>query len=116
MAGKPASGNRVLLDTGVLVALYARDDLYHFEAAQWMAGSHGDLHTVEPVLTEAAYFLPVRLRAAIATLAARGGVHLHYPDSAAYAHKPASRASPRSTWPTSASIAVMVASASSSSC
>lgn len=83
-AGKADSGKGVLLDTGVLVALYARDDPYHFEAAQWLAGSHGELHTVEPVLTEAAYFLPVRMRSAIATLAARGGVHLHYPDSAAY--------------------------------
>jgi uncharacterized protein len=85
VAGNPAPGKGMLLDTGVLVALYARDDPYHFEAAQWMASSHGELHTVEPVLTEAAYFLPVRLRSAIATLAARGGVHLHYPDSAAYA-------------------------------
>jgi predicted nucleic acid-binding protein len=85
LAGKPVPGKGILLDMGVLVALYARDDPYHFEAARWMAGSHGELHTVEPVLTEAAYFLPVHLRSAFATLAARGGVHLHYPDSAAYA-------------------------------
>lgn len=85
MVGKPSPSNAVLLDAGVLVALSARDDPYHLEAAQWMARSRGELHTVELVLTEAAYFLPVRLRSAIAALAASGGVHLHCPDSSAYA-------------------------------
>jgi uncharacterized protein len=78
-------GKGILLDTGVLVALYARDDAHHLEAEQWMASARGALHTVESVLTEAAYFLPVRLRSAIAALAARGGIHLHHPDSTAYA-------------------------------
>jgi uncharacterized protein len=79
----PASG--VLLDTGVLIALYARDDPRHIAATQWLAGFRGALHTVEPVLTETAYFLPTRLRAAIAELVEQGVIQVHHPDRAAYA-------------------------------
>lgn len=75
----------MLLDTGVLVAVYARDDPRHLAATRWLAGFRGTLHTVEPVLTEAAYFLPVRLRAAIAELVERRVLHLHHPDLAGYA-------------------------------
>lgn len=81
----PPPRNGVLLDTGVLVALYARDDPWHPAVTQWMSGFRGELHTVEPVLTEAAYFLPVRLRAGIAGLAESGVIHVHYPDPAGYA-------------------------------
>ena len=81
--GKGASP-RVLLDTGPLVALYARDDGRHASVTQWMASFHGELHTVEPVLTEAAYFLPPRTRAVLAELAMSGALHLHRPDAAGY--------------------------------
>ena len=74
----------VLLDTGVLVALYARDDPHHGAAARWLAGFHGALHTVAPVLTEAAFFLPVRSRATLAELAAGGTLQLHHPDAAGH--------------------------------
>jgi uncharacterized protein len=74
----------VLLDTGVLVALYARDDPRHGAAARWLAGFHGALHTVSPVLTEAAFFLPVRSRATLAELAAGGTLQLHHPDAAGH--------------------------------
>jgi predicted nucleic acid-binding protein len=74
----------VLLDTGVLVALYARDDPLHSAAARWLAGFHGALHTVAPVLTEAAFFLPVRHRATLAELAADGTLQLHHPDAAGH--------------------------------
>ena len=77
---KAASG--VLLDTGVLVALYARDDPHHAGAVRWMAGFQGELHTVPSVLTEAAFFLPVRARAALADLAAAGRLHVHPLDRA----------------------------------
>jgi uncharacterized protein len=80
---KPPAGG-VLLDTGVLVAVYARDDPRHLDATRWLAGFRGALHTVEPVLTEAAYFLPVRLRAAIAELVEQRALHVHHPDSSAY--------------------------------
>jgi uncharacterized protein len=82
-AKAPAGG--VLLDTGVLVAVYARDDPRHVAATRWLAGFRGALHTVEPVLTEAAYFLPARLRAAISELVERRVIQVHHPDRAAYA-------------------------------
>lgn len=75
----------VLLDTGVLIAIYARDDPRHLAATRWLAGFRGTLHTVEPVLTEAAYFLPVRLRAAVAELVHRRVILVHHPDYDAYA-------------------------------
>jgi uncharacterized protein len=50
-----------------------------------LAGFRGELHTVESVLTEAAYFMPVRLRSAIADLAKRGVIRLHHPESPGYA-------------------------------
>ncbi|MEP7103001.1 MAG: PIN domain-containing protein [Burkholderiales bacterium] len=74
----------VLLDTGPLVALYARDDARHDAVARWLDGFQGELHTVEPVLTEAVYFLPVHGRAVFADLAASGLLHLHRPDAGAY--------------------------------
>ena len=79
-----ASTTGVLLDTGPLVALYARDDGSHAAVTQWMAGFRGELHTVEPVLTEAAYFLPARTRAVLAELSMSGALHLHRPDAAGY--------------------------------
>ena len=75
---------RVLLDTGPLVALYARDDGRHAAVTQWMAGYRGELHTVEAVLTEAAYFLPARTRAALAELAMSGALQLHTVDAGGY--------------------------------
>lgn len=74
-----------MLDTGVLVAIYARDDPRHEAATRWLAGFRGALHTVEPVLSEAAYFLPARLRAALAELVERRVLHVHHPDLGAYA-------------------------------
>lgn len=74
----------VLLDTGPLVALYARDDHRHVAVARWMAGFSGVLHTVEPVLTEAAYFLPIRTRIVLAELAATGALCVHRPDATGF--------------------------------
>jgi uncharacterized protein len=75
----------VLLDTGVLVALYLRDDPWHAAAERWMAGYKGTLYTVEPVLTEVAFFLPTRLRAALAELACTGVLQIIHLDACAYA-------------------------------
>lgn len=80
----PAAG-AVLLDTGVLVALYARDDPHHAAAVRWLTEFRGTLHTVEAVLAEAAFFLPARLRVALAELVEGKVIHLHHPDSAGYA-------------------------------
>jgi uncharacterized protein len=71
--------------TGPLVALYARDDGKHAIVADWFARFAGELHTVEPVLTEAAYFVPVRTRAVLAELARSGAMQVHHPDAIGYA-------------------------------
>ena len=44
-----------------------------------------DSHTVEPVLAEAAFFLPVRIRAALAEMVERGAIRIHHPDASGYA-------------------------------
>ena len=74
----------MLLDTGVLVNLYALDQPQHRAVARWLEDFRGQLHTVEAVLTETAYFLPIRLRPVIAELAARGELHVPHLDTAAY--------------------------------
>lgn len=78
-ASASARAGAVLIDTGPLVALHARDDTHHTAVAQWLAGFHGQLHTVEAVLAEAAFFLPPRGRAALAELAAAGVLLVHEP-------------------------------------
>jgi uncharacterized protein len=79
-----AAGAAVLIDTGVLVALFDRLDSHHVAAARWMAGNDLPLLTVASVLTETAFFLPARLRAALATQAARGVLQVHSPDADGY--------------------------------
>jgi predicted nucleic acid-binding protein len=81
--GPPASS--VLIDTGLLVALFDQLDAHHGAAMKWMAGNSASLLTVAPVLTEASFFLPARLRASLARLAARGVLQLHLPDADGYA-------------------------------
>ncbi len=75
------SRQAVLLDTGPLVALYERTDAWHAAVAKWIADFDGELHTVPAVLAEAAYFLPVRTRAALADLAGSGTLRLHHPEA-----------------------------------
>jgi predicted nucleic acid-binding protein len=77
--------NGVLLDTGVLVALYARNDPQHAAADRWLAGFRGQLHSVEAVLAEAAFFLPTHMRAALAELVEKGAIRIHHPDAADHA-------------------------------
>jgi len=74
----------VLVDTGPLVALFNAGDARHSAADAWFSGCHAQLHTVEPVLTEVAFFLPARQRAALADLAAGGVLQVHQPDAAAH--------------------------------
>lgn len=82
---KPARAGDVLVDTGILIALYARDDPRHQAVGRWLAEFSGTLHTVEPVLTETAFFMPIHLLATVAELAERGILRLHHPDRAGYA-------------------------------
>ncbi|MEO5670901.1 MAG: PIN domain-containing protein [Ramlibacter sp.] len=74
----------VLLDTGVLVALLDKADPRHSGATQWLAERHASLHTVEPVLTESAFFLPHHQRATVADFVTVARVDVHAPDAAAY--------------------------------
>jgi predicted nucleic acid-binding protein len=75
----------VLVDTSVLVALFDRLDARHGTVTAWMANNHAPLLTVAPVLSETAFFLPPRLRMALAGLAARGVLRVHLPDAGGYA-------------------------------
>ena len=75
------AGAPVLIDTGVLAALFDRLDTHHGTVAAWMAANLSPLLTVTPVLTEAAFFLPARLRIALAGLAARGVLQVRQPDA-----------------------------------
>ena len=78
MAGAAIDRNRdVLLDTGVLVALYARNDRHHAAAARWLSELRGRLHSVEPVLTEAAHLLPWRMAGVLAGLVADRAIEIH---------------------------------------
>jgi hypothetical protein len=64
----------VLVDTGVLVALYAVGDPLHAAARHWMSPCRGALHTVGCVLAETAWQLPARDRRLVADLARTGVV------------------------------------------
>jgi uncharacterized protein len=85
LRARPAAARSVLVDTGLLVALFDQQDAHHAAAADWMAGHSGPLVTVGSVLSEAAFFLPTRLRAALAGLVARGVFKVHQPDAGGYA-------------------------------
>ena len=74
----------VLIDTGVLVALYRYADPRHNDVVSWLAGFKAVMHTVESVLTEAAFFMLPQSRAVLAELAAGGRLQIHRPDAAGY--------------------------------
>jgi uncharacterized protein len=80
----PAAAS-VLVDTGVLVALFDQLDTHHADATRWMASNTAPMLTVAPVLTEASFFLPPRLRSALASMAACGTLRVHLPDAEGYA-------------------------------
>ena len=69
----------------MLVAVLDRSDPQHHAAAAWLARNRAPLLSVEPVLSETAFFLPARLRAALADLAWRGVLKVHSPDAAGHA-------------------------------
>ncbi len=75
---------QVIVDTGVLVALFDRLDAYHDAATAWMRNNEAALLTVAPVLCESAFFLPARLRAVLAGLPARGVLQVRQPDANGY--------------------------------
>lgn len=84
-ASLPAARDAVLLDTGFLVALFDRREPLHAAAREWLARAREPLWTVPSVWVEAAYFLPARLRVALALTAAGGSIRIAAPDAAGYA-------------------------------
>jgi uncharacterized protein len=84
-ATSKAAAAQVIVDTGVLVAVFDRLDAHHDAAITWMRNNEAALLTVAPVLSESAFFLPARLRAQLADLTARGVLQVHQPDADGYA-------------------------------
>lgn len=84
-AARRPTAEPVLVDTGLLVALYATDDPRHAQARHWVAAFDGRLHTVGSVLAETAWRLPARNRPLVADLARRGMVSVRAPDETGYA-------------------------------
>jgi predicted nucleic acid-binding protein len=80
-SGTKAAPAPVLIDTGILVALFDRADPLHQRVTQWLGAFHGPLHTVDAVLVETAFFLPARLRVALAELSATSALTVHHPDA-----------------------------------
>ena len=81
MATDPSA---VLLDTGILVAILDEGDRLHDPAVEWISNSRLRLHTIEPVLAEAAHFVPSHRRASVADFVIAAKASVHRPDIAAY--------------------------------
>lgn len=82
----PAStAQRVLLDTGFLVALYDARDEHHEAACLWLRRFQGCFVTTAQVITEAAFFLRVQDRAHLLDQTAAGWLVVANTDAAALA-------------------------------
>lgn len=67
-----------LVDTGFLVALFARSDKHHQSAREFLAGAGNiQLHSIWPVVTEACYFLDTDGKSALLKWLERGTVVMH---------------------------------------
>ena len=76
---------RVLLDTGFLVALYDANDALHEAARQWLWQFRGQFITVDPVITEACFFLATEDKAKLLDRIADGWITVVPLGSQAYA-------------------------------
>ena len=66
------------IDTGFLVALFARDDPHHPSAVSFLESNQRlTLHSIWPVVTEAGFFLDTAGKIALLTWLERYGVILH---------------------------------------
>jgi uncharacterized protein len=74
----------ILLDTGLLVALFDRGDKHHRAAVQWLNSFKGTLISVQHVLTEASFFLCTENSAKLIDQIATQWVQLYNPDPAGY--------------------------------
>ncbi|MBI4754021.1 MAG: PIN domain-containing protein [Betaproteobacteria bacterium] len=67
-----------LVDTGFLVALFARDDQHHDSAVKFLAAAGAvALHTVWPIVAEAAFFLDTAGKDALLEWIERGAIAVH---------------------------------------
>lgn len=66
------------VDTGFLVALFARDDGYHDSAIEFLRGAAGvEFHSIWPVVSEAAFFLDMAGKSAMLEWLERGPIVFH---------------------------------------
>lgn len=66
------------VDTGFLVAIFARDDRHHGSAKEFLRESHGiELHSIWPVVAEASFFLDTRAKGAMLTWLERDPIVFH---------------------------------------
>lgn len=56
----------------------------HAGVDTWFGRNEAELHTVDAVLTETAWFLTPAMRAAFADLVATGTVQVHHPDAVGF--------------------------------
>lgn len=67
-----------IVDTGFFVALFAKDDVHHRSAVDFLGGAPGThLHTIWPVIAETCFFLDARAKSALLKWLERGTVTLH---------------------------------------
>jgi len=68
----------VWIDTGFLVALFARNDNHHLSATQFLQKSgHLELHCISPVIVEACFFLNSNGKQALLQWIELGALILH---------------------------------------
>lgn len=84
---------KILVDTGFLVALYIRSDSLHSAAIAYLQHNRFPLQTVTPVVVETCFFLDAAGKSALLNWIARGGLSVadipvsSYLDIAAYIQK-----------------------------
>ena len=66
------------VDTGFLVALFARNDAYHGKATEFLKSCASlDLHSIWPVIVEACFFLDHNGKQALLQWLERGAIVMH---------------------------------------
>ena len=72
------SSTSAWVDTGFLVALFAKDDKHHASAQTFLNGlGKIELHSIWPVVVEACFFLDIRGKLALLQWIERGAMTLH---------------------------------------
>jgi uncharacterized protein len=85
VTGRAPLAQRVLVDAGFIIALYDPTDTWHLAASDYLRSFHGQLFSVEPVITEACYFLHTPDQAMLFDHVAQGWLQLTALDVQAFA-------------------------------